>query len=69
MGTGAVSGPPLLPYGSWIIVSRATGKPVFEVFDRRTADAINNEQYEALTPLEWWWVQTARAAELRKLAP
>lgn len=37
----------------WIVVSRATGKPVLETFERRTADAINTERYEVLTAVEW----------------
>jgi len=46
--------PPLEPHcGSWIIVSRATGKPVLETFERRTALAINQERYEVLTALQW----------------
>ena len=39
--------------GSWIVVSRATGKPVLETFERRTADAINTDKYEVLTALQW----------------
>ncbi len=46
---------PELPHGcgSWIVVSRETGKPVLETFERRTADAINTEKYEVLTALAW----------------
>ena len=46
--------PPLEPHcGSWIIVSRATGKPVLETFERRIALAVNQERYEVLTALQW----------------
>jgi hypothetical protein len=39
--------------GSWVVVSRATGKPVLETFERRTAEAINQSAYEVLTTLQW----------------
>ena len=39
--------------GSWIAVSRATGAPVLETFERRTALAINQGKYEVLTALQW----------------
>lgn len=39
--------------GSWIIVSRATGKPVLETFKRSTAEAINQRAYEVLTAAQW----------------
>lgn len=38
---------------SWVVVSRATGKPVLETFERRVADAINLEKYEALPIGKW----------------
>lgn len=39
--------------GSWIIVSRATGKPVLETFARAVAEAVNQDKYEVLTALQW----------------
>jgi len=39
--------------GSWIIVYRATGNPVMETFDRRTAEAVNQEAFEVLTAAQW----------------
>lgn len=39
--------------GSWIVVSRDTGRPVLETFCRRTAEAINQQRYEVLTALQW----------------
>jgi hypothetical protein len=39
--------------GSWIIIDRTTGKPVLETFERRIAEAINQERYEVLTALQW----------------
>lgn len=45
---------PLESYcGSWIIVSRMTGKPVLETFERSTAEAINKSAYEVLTASQW----------------
>jgi hypothetical protein len=34
---------------SWIVVSKATGKAVFETFNARTALAVNLERYDVLT--------------------
>lgn len=46
--------PDLEPHsGSWVIVSRATGRAVLETFERRTAEAINANRYEVLTALQW----------------
>lgn len=39
--------------GSWVVVNRATGKAVFETFERSTAQAINTERYEVLTAARW----------------
>lgn len=39
--------------GSWIVVSRATGKPVLETFSKTVADAINTQRYEVLTALQY----------------
>jgi hypothetical protein len=38
---------------SWIIISRETGKPVFETFTRKIAARVNLEKYEVLTAKEW----------------
>jgi hypothetical protein len=38
---------------SWIVVSRETGKPVFETFSQRIAGKVNLARYEVLTALEW----------------
>lgn len=38
---------------SWIIVSRATGKPVLETFSARVAGAVDRGRYEVLTALDW----------------
>lgn len=39
--------------GSWVIISRATGCPVFETFERRTAESVNQNAYEVLTAQQW----------------
>lgn len=38
---------------SWIIVSRATGKPVLETWSPKVVAAINVAAYEVLTAHEW----------------
>lgn len=46
--------PELEPWcGSWIVVSRETGKPVLETFNPRVAGAINLARYEVLTAYRW----------------
>lgn len=46
--------PELEPHcGSWIVVSRETGKPVLETFVRKTAEAINQDRYQVVTALQW----------------
>lgn len=46
--------PDLEPYcGSWIVVSRETGKAVLEIYTRNTAERINQEKYEVLTTSQW----------------
>lgn len=46
--------PQLEPHcGSWIIVSKATGKPVLETFSASVASKINQTRYEVLTALQW----------------
>ncbi len=46
---------PELEYGcgSWIIVSKDTGKAVFETFDRHIADRINTQKYTVLTAMQY----------------
>jgi hypothetical protein len=38
---------------SWIVVDRQSGKPVGETYNRKTAEAVNQEKYEVLTALQW----------------
>lgn len=38
---------------SWVIVEIATGRPVLETFNRKTADAINTDKYRAVPIIEW----------------
>lgn len=38
---------------SWIIVSRDTGKPVWETYSDKLASAVNMEKYEILTAYQW----------------
>jgi len=48
--------PPLEPHcGSWIAVSRATGKPAIEIFkaDRALAEQINFAAYAVFTAAQW----------------
>lgn len=37
---------------SWIIVSRETGKAVFETWSRKIADCVNTDKYEVLSAQE-----------------
>ena len=39
--------------GSWVVVDRATGQSVLETFDRKTAEAINQDRYQVLTALQY----------------
>lgn len=39
--------------GSWIIVDRATGKPVMETYRAAVAAAVSQANYEVLTALQW----------------
>ena len=39
--------------GSWIIVDKATGKAVAELFDKRNVDRINVEKYSVYTAEQW----------------
>lgn len=38
---------------SWVVVSRATGEPVLETFNRKVAAAINLDRYQVIPVLEW----------------
>lgn len=38
---------------SHVIVSRATGKPVLETWNRRLLQHVNTEKYEVVPVLEW----------------
>ena len=38
---------------SWVIVDRATGKPLVETWDRAKAQAVSQTHYEVLTALQW----------------
>lgn len=49
--------------GSWIVVCRATGTPVFETFSRATAERVNQSRYEVLTAAQWL-TRFNRAAKL-----
>ncbi len=35
--------------GSWVVIERATGNVIWEIFDRRTAEAINQSKYHLMT--------------------
>lgn len=46
--------PALEPHsGSWVVVSKETGEPVFETFNADTAGKVNQEKYEVLTAQQW----------------
>ena len=38
---------------SWVVVDKATGKPVAEIYEQRTVERINTEKYEIWTAYEW----------------
>ena len=38
---------------SWIIVDKATGKPVLETFQSRVAEKVNTVRYEVWPALAW----------------
>ena len=38
---------------SWVIVSKESGKAVFETFSRKTVDAVNLKKYEVLPILKY----------------
>jgi len=38
---------------SWIIVNKATGKPVLETWTRKIAESVNQNTHEVLTALQW----------------
>ena len=39
--------------GSWVIVDKATGKPVIELYDARNVARVNTEKYQVYTAHEW----------------
>ena len=39
--------------GSWIIVDKATGKPVIELFSPANVAQVNTEKYQVYTAEEW----------------
>ena len=39
--------------GSWIVIDRNTGLPVYETFNQAIAAKINEARYEVLTALQW----------------
>lgn len=46
--------PDLEPHcGSWVIVTRDTGAPVFETYSRAVCERVNAASYEVLTALDY----------------
>ena len=46
--------PPLAPHcGSWVVIDRATGKAVLEIFDRKLAERLNFDKYRLETAGQW----------------
>lgn len=39
--------------GSWIIVSKATGQPVIELYNRELVEHVNQDKYKIYTALQW----------------
>ena len=39
--------------GSWIIVDKATGKPVIELYNPVNVARVNTEKYQVYTAEEW----------------
>jgi len=39
--------------GSWIIVDKADGKPVIELYDARNVARVNTAKYQVYTAHEW----------------
>lgn len=39
--------------GSWIIVDKATGKPVIELYNARNVSRVNTDKYQVYTAEEW----------------
>ena len=39
--------------GSWIIVDKATGKPVIELYNHANVTRVNTEKYQVYTAHEW----------------
>ena len=46
--------PPLeLHCGSWVVIDRATGKAVLEIFNRKLAERLNFDKYRLETAGQW----------------
>ena len=39
--------------GSWVIVDKATGKPVIELYNARNVARVNTGKYQVYTAEEW----------------
>lgn len=39
--------------GSWVIVDKATGKPVIELYNARNVARVNTDKYQVYTAEEW----------------
>lgn len=37
-----------MPISSWVIIHNETNKAVFETFNKKTAESINQEKYKAI---------------------
>ncbi len=46
---------------SWVIVDKATGKPVLETFRASIAVKVNTDRYEAVPILDWLYRVNAAA--------
>ena len=38
---------------SWVIINKETKEAIFETFNKKTADKVNAEKYEAITILKY----------------
>ena len=39
--------------GSWIIVDKATGKPVWELYNAHNVARVNTDKYQVYTAQQW----------------
>lgn len=44
---------PAVKTASWVIVSRATGRAVYETYQASVAAKVNTDAYEVCTIMEW----------------